>query len=70
MVSRNRQAKGINHGRTKLSPEQVLYIRTNCKPRDKTYGVLALAKKFNVSTTAVRYARDGVNWQHLDGAVL
>ena len=65
MVNRNRQAKGIGHGRHKLTSDQVIYIRTHCKPRDPQYSVLLLSKKFNVSTTAIRLARDGTNWSSL-----
>lgn len=64
-VQRNRQTRGDVHGRTKLTSTQVKYIREHCKPRDKVHGVLPLSRQFGVSTTAIRYARDGKNWKLL-----
>lgn len=64
-VLRDRQNKGTTHGMVKLTPEEVEYIRLNCKPRDPINSVKSLSRRFGVSTTAIRYARDGRNWKHL-----
>ncbi len=42
---------GWNIGRSKtdLTPEQVLYIRQNYKPRDKEFGIRAMARNLNLT---------------------
>ena len=49
-MKRRRGNKNFN---AKFSPEQVRYIRTHYIPYDKTFGANALAKKFNVTSSAV-----------------
>lgn len=44
---------GTEHHGAKLSREDVIYIRKNYKPRDKTFGAYALAKEFNVSKRTI-----------------
>lgn len=40
--------KGEAHGSSKLTKEQVMYIRENYKARDKEFGGVPLSKKFGV----------------------
>ncbi|ASN73336.1 homing endonuclease [Acinetobacter phage vB_AbaP_B1] len=63
MVSRNRQAKGLKHGMTKLTVEQVKYIRANYKAWCPENGAKALGLKFNVSPTTIRLVHKGLNWK-------
>jgi hypothetical protein len=49
--SRGRQAKGEQSGRSKLTKEQVLEIRAS------SLGNVALARKYGVSDTHIRYIR-------------
>lgn len=44
---------GCNNWRAKMSPEDILFIRANYKPRDKICGRNALAKKFKCSVTVI-----------------
>ena len=44
---------GEKNPRTKLNDDNVRYIRANYKPRDKTWGANALAKKFNVTSAVI-----------------
>lgn len=40
---------GEQHHLSKLSDEEIRYIRENCIPRDKEFSQTALAKRFNIS---------------------
>lgn len=44
---------GSNNGNSKLTKDNVEYIRNNCIKGNKNYGFRALAKKFNVSKTCI-----------------
>ena len=44
---------GSKHHQSKLTAEQVKFIRKNYKWRDPEFGGKALAKKFNVSRSAI-----------------
>lgn len=59
-VRKNRQAKGENHGRHKLTEVQAIEIKSSAKrPID-------LAKEFNCSITTIRQIRSGLYWKHLE----
>lgn len=45
--------KGQSHHSSKLSKEDIEYIRLYYKPRDRQYGARALGRKFNVYHTAI-----------------
>lgn len=47
---------GIKNGRAKLTEEQVSYIRKNYKARDKKFGAVPSAKKFNVFPSTIENA--------------
>ena len=59
---------GLNSPNAKLTKEQVLYIREHYKAHDKEFGMLALAKKFNVSESTIqRVAKQyGTYYRDLD----
>lgn len=44
---------GENHYRHKLTEEDIVFIRTNYKPYDKTFGAYALGRKFNVCHSTI-----------------
>src|SRR5690606_41243895 len=52
-VSRNRQAKGETHGMSKLTNEQVKYIKEVYKPRCPKYSGAALARKIGVHYSTI-----------------
>lgn len=54
--------KGEDGLRAILTQEQVDFIRTNCKRRDKELSMSALARKFNVSVSCIHLAYHGRNW--------
>jgi len=58
-VERNRQAKGVKHGMSKLSEDQVREIRT-LKGTGKEIG-----KRFGISAVMVNYIRSGKSWAHV-----
>lgn len=65
MVQKNRQSKGKNNGRAKLTEEQVLNIREEYVPHDLDYGQAALARKHNVNIQTIGDIINGKNWKHL-----
>ena len=44
---------GTKNLHSKLTPEQVRYIRVNYKPHDENFSMVALARKFNVSKSTI-----------------
>lgn len=61
-VLKGRQAKGTQHGRAKLTPEQVLSIRQD-KVANKT--LVMLAKEYNISVHTIHAIRNYETWKHL-----
>lgn len=57
----DRQVKGRNY--TKLTREQVIFIRENYKPYDKEFGSAALARSFGVDASTVNRAANGRGWR-------
>lgn len=60
---KDRQSKGRNY--TKLTREQVVFIRENYKPYDKQFGSAALARMFGVDASTVNRAANGIGWEGL-----
>ena len=56
MVDRKRQAKGINNGRSKITPEIVNEIRMSSDTQ------INLAKKFGISQSQVGRIKRGIHW--------
>ncbi len=56
---------GEDSGRHKLVAEQVLWARSVYIPFHPEYGARALARRLNVSHTAMKHALHGINWSHL-----
>lgn len=62
---RKASLKGETNGNSKLTPELVLAIRENYKWRSKDGCYVALAKRFNISATLVRFVVVRKNWKHV-----
>lgn len=60
MVKRGRSAKGLDNSQTKLTPEDVQYIREHYIPRSKEFGTVALGRKFNVHNGTIGKVIRGV----------
>lgn len=58
-----RNAKGTNNARSKLSEEDIRYIRKNYIKGDKVYGGIAIGKKFNVAHQTISAVVSGQNWE-------
>ena len=54
-----------NRRRSKLTDEQVSWIRKNYIPRDKEFGLTALSKKFNLSFAAIRKILRGISYKNV-----
>ena len=57
--------KGEQHRFSKLTEEDVRYIRTHYIPKDETYGCKALAKKFNVDHSTISEIYHRKAWKHV-----
>lgn len=55
---------GENNYGSKLSKEQVDYIRQNYKPWDKQFGARALGRSLGVSHAVIVRVADGTEWKH------
>jgi hypothetical protein len=55
--------KGVEYAQSKLSDEDVLYIRANFKPYDKLLGARALAKRFNISNPQITRVVQGKTYK-------
>ena len=58
--------QGTSHKSSKLSEEDVTYIRTHYKAHDKEFGMNALAEKFNVSGCCIKRAVNGITYFNLE----
>ena len=57
---------GTSNLHSKLTPDQVRYIRLNYKPRDKEYGMAALARKFNVAKSTIYFVLARKTYEDVD----
>lgn len=62
---KGRQCKGSGHHSTKLSEEDVIYIRTVYKPHHPKCGASALARMYGVTHHAVLCVISGRSWSHV-----
>jgi len=63
IVSKN--MRGSNHHSNKLTENDVLYIRSVYKARDKKYGGIPLSKKYNVSISLIIRVVKNEVWKHI-----
>jgi HNH endonuclease len=65
-IDKRRHAHHENHGKTKLTWEQVNTIRSLFEAGTVKHGDLTrIASDFGVGKTAIRAIRDGINWRQL-----
>ena len=57
---------GYENPLAKLTPEDVRYIRSHYIPRHKEFGLVALAKKFNVGTSTIKRILNGSGYRNVD----
>lgn len=57
---------GENHPKHKLTLDDVKYIRSHYKKRDKEFGAVALSKQFNIDRTTVGDIVRGKIWRKID----
>ncbi len=62
----NHALHGEQHPNAKLTNEQAKWVKEHYIPRDKEYGVNAMARKFNVSTTPIYNILKKKGWKHIE----
>ena len=55
---------GENIGNAVLTEDLILKIRSEYIPRDRTYGLRALARKYGFSHNTMSNALNGITWEH------
>lgn len=65
MISKDRQAKGEDHGQAVLTEDKVRLIRKLYRWHDRQYGSYGLAKMLGVSQYAVMCVIRGETWGHI-----
>ena len=60
------QKGGLSHPNSKLTLEQVLYIKQNCVVGSKKNGMQTMAKKFNVSSGTVKQIINGKSYRYIE----
>lgn len=58
--------KGMDHYGSKLTNEDIIYIKEKYVPRDKQYGCRALAKQFNIDHSIISGIINNKGWNHLN----
>lgn len=58
----NHSQKGVHNVNSKLTESDVDFIRKNYKPYDKEFSFAALARKFGVSETTIKYCARGKSY--------
>lgn len=61
--TRGGKLAGEEHGRAKLTGEQVFEIRQTYVKRSRTYGTYALARKYGVCNTTIGRIVNGKHWR-------
>lgn len=62
----NLQKGNFEHPNSKLTLEQVLYIKNNCIVGSKIYGIQTLAKKFNVCNSTIKQIIQGKSYKYVN----
>lgn len=62
----NLQKGNFEHPNSKLTLEQVLYIKNNCVVGSKIYGMQTLAKKFNVCNSTIKQIIQGKSYRYVN----
>lgn len=61
-----RTATGSRNARSKLTEEDVVYIKGHYIPGDKKFGAKALARYFGVAPQTISAINSGQNWKYLN----
>jgi hypothetical protein len=62
---RNRDARGSKNGNARLTEQDVICIRSQYKPKSRQTGVIALAKKYQVSASLIDQVIRRTVWAHV-----
>jgi hypothetical protein len=65
MVLKNRQAKGEQNGQSKLTDDQVMWIRRVYQRHSKEWGMCGIASKLGVTPQAIYLVLYRKSWRHL-----
>ena len=57
-----KSAKGERNGMSKLTKNDVEFIRTHCVKNSKEFGFVALGKRFGVNPKTIEHAYKGITW--------
>lgn len=60
-----KQAVGEKTNKAVLTKEQIVWIRSNYKPRCRTYGGVALAEKFGIHKSCITKIMARKTWSHI-----
>ncbi len=63
MVSKDRQAKGVRNGNSKLTKDQVMEVKSSSEKSQ------TLADRFGVSHATIWWIRKGATWKHIGETV-
>lgn len=58
--------QGTSHTSSKLSEDDVRYIRSHYKPHDKEFGMFALAEKFGVGSCCIKRVVNRVSYKNVE----
>lgn len=58
--------QGEKHFNHKVTEQDIIWIRTNFKPYDSTFGRAAMCLKFNLSYAGLNNILNGKTWRHVD----
>jgi hypothetical protein len=56
---------GLDNIKSKLTPENVQYIREHCIPGDKTWGYRPLGRMFDVNKKTIKEVFKNLTWIHI-----
>ena len=65
LINEKTRPRGIEHGRAKLTELEVIHIRTICIKGDTSFGVRALAKRYDLDPSTISSIVNGDYWKHL-----
>lgn len=57
--------QGVDHTLSKLTEEEVIFIRENYKPRDKVFGATALSKRYNICRQGVSKVANNMTYKNV-----
>ena len=64
-ILKNKTPSGENNFKSKLTNNDVLFIKNNYIPRDKNFGARALGRKYNVNKSTITMIIHNKSWTHI-----